>query len=202
VAGIDRAVGRLIAYLKMRGIYDETVITFNADHGMSAFESKPASIEPAQALTQAGFRVARTEAELNPRTQIVVIDAGVRVIYFRDLSDASARQRAMAVLRTIDGVDVLERKELDALGCHDNRSGDVIVSPRPGFTMSGAGKAGGLHGRFAEQNPILLFRGPGFRAGANVPSARTIDVVPTLLKAVNIAPAATVDGTPIADALR
>ena len=76
------------------------------------------------------------------------------------------------------------------------------MSPQPGFAMSNAGKAGGLHGRFAERNPILFFRGPGIRAGATLPAAQTVDIVPTVLRTVNVAPAATVEGTVIRGVLR
>ena len=96
---------------------------------------------------------------------------------------------------------MLGRKELDALGCHDNRSGDLIVSPKAGFTISNAGGPGGLHGRFAEGNPILFFRGPGIRRGVNLEAARTVDIVPTLLRLVHVAPAATVEGKVIETAL-
>jgi arylsulfatase A-like enzyme len=58
-----------------------------------------------------------------------------------------------------------------------------------------------LHGRFAEQNPILFFRGPGIKHGITIDSARTIDVVPTLLRIINLPPAPTVDGHAIAAAL-
>jgi hypothetical protein len=77
----------------------------------------------------------------------------------------------------------------------------VIVSPLPGYTMSNAGGAGGLHGRFAEQNPILFFRGAGIKRGATINAAQTIDIVPTLLRLVNVAPAGTVDGKVISAAL-
>jgi predicted AlkP superfamily pyrophosphatase or phosphodiesterase len=202
VVAIDRAIGRLIAWLKERGLYEHTLITFNSDHGMSAFEKKQASIEPAAALRQAGFRVATSVETLDAETQIVVLDAGVRMVYFRRVDAAADRRRAENILRQIEGVDILGPKELAALGCHENRSGHLIVSPRPGYAMSNAGKAGGLHGRFAERNPILVFRGPGFRTGTTIRTARTVDIVPTLLRAVNIAPAATVEGNPVREALR
>ena len=201
VLGIDRAIGRLVAYLKGRGIFEQTLITFNSDHGMSAFEKQQAGIEPAQALAKAGFRVATSAAELNAGTQIVVLNAGVRLVYFRQVPAEAERQRAANVLRQIDGVEVLGRKELEALGCHDNRSGDLIVSPKPGFTISNAGGPGGLHGRFAEQNPILFFRGPGFRRQATIGSARTVDIVPTLLRLVDVPPGSSVEGTVIAGGL-
>jgi hypothetical protein len=145
--------------------------------------------------------VATNEAQLNSDTQIVVLDAGVRTVYFRKVTEEE-KQKAHAVLATIEGAEILDRAKLDALNCHDNRSGDLIVSPLPGYTMSGGGNKGGLHGRFTEQNPILFFRGPGFKTGATIESARTVDVVPTLLRLVNISPAATVDGKIITEAFR
>ena len=201
VLEIDHAIGRLIAGLKEQGIFEQTVIVFASDHGMSSFESKQVSVEPAKALRAAGFRVASSQPELKENTQVIVLDAGVRLVYFRQVSNEE-RQRATAVLSGIEGAEVLDRTRLDTLGCHDNRSGDLIVSPLPGFTISHAGRNGGLHGRFAERNPILFFYGPGFRQGVVVDSAETIDVVPTLLRLVDVPPARTVDGKVIGEALR
>src|SRR6476661_2290097 len=110
-----------------------------------------------------------------------MVQYGVRLIYFRKPLSNEEKKRVISALSAIEGAEVLDREKLDALGCHDNRSGDVIVSPLPGYTMSNAGGRGGLHGRFAEQNPILFFRGPGFKRGATVDAAQTIDIVPTLL---------------------
>ena len=115
------------------------------------------------------------------------------MIYFRHVQ-ADRQREAARLLSEIKGAEVLGRKELDALGCHDNRSGDLIVSPLPGYVIRNAGKTGGLHGRFAERNPVLIFHGPGFKKGTTIPGAQTIDVVPTLLHLMNVPPASTVDG--------
>jgi hypothetical protein len=106
--------------------------------------------------------------------------------------------KALTTLADIGGVEILDRARLDGLGCHDNHSGDLIVSPLPGYTISRSLLGGGQHGRFAERNPILFFRGPGFKKGATVEGAQTIDVVPTLLNLVSVPPASTVDGHVIA----
>ncbi len=200
VADIDAAVGRIVQVLKDKGIYDQTLIAFTADHGMSGYESKEVSISPARALRAAGFRTTTPEGDLKPDTQIIIIAAGVQVINFRPSVTPEQKEKAVAALSKIQGVEVLDRKQLDALGCHDSHSGDVIVSPLPGYTMSNAGKSGGLHGRFTEQNPILIFHGPGFAHGT-VEAAHTVDVVPTLLHLVGVPPAKTVDGAVITQAL-
>ena len=48
----------------------------------------------------------------------------------------------------------------------------------------------------------MFFRGFGIKSGATVDSARTVDVVPTLLRLVNVPPAKTVDGKVIVGALK
>jgi predicted AlkP superfamily pyrophosphatase or phosphodiesterase len=193
VSEIDAAIGELIKGLKEQGIFGQTLIVFSADHGMSAYAAKQPSIDAAAALKKAGFRVATSQEQLQKDTQIVVIANGVRVVYFRDVTPEE-KAKATQVLSTIEGAEVLDRKKLDELGCHNNRSGDLIVSPLPGYVLSGVGRTGGLHGQFTERNPILFFYGPGVKKGATIESAQNIDVVPTLLSAVGIAPASTVEG--------
>ncbi len=197
VLGIDAAVARLLEGLKAMGLYEDTLIAFTADHGMSAFEMKPISKEPAKALEEAGFKVATSQKLLNPETQLIVLPEGVRIVYFRKALSEEQKGKVLRVLKAITGAEVLDRERLDALGCHNNRSGDFILSPLPGFTMSRAGETGGQHGRFSERNPILFFHGPGVRQGATIPGDQTIDVVPTLLHLAGVAPAATVDGRSI-----
>lgn len=193
VLGIDAAIGKLVEGLKQKGIYDQTTIAFTADHGMSEYEKRNVSIEPEKALRKGSFRVATSEGELKPITQIVVLHDGVRLIYFRQVTE-SEKQKATAILHTIKGAEVLDRAALDALGCHNNHSGDLAVSPLPGYTMSGAGKKGGQHGRFPENNPVLFFTGCGIKKDTTIDHARNIDVVPTLLHLVSVQPARTVDG--------
>ena len=108
VLDIDRAIGRLVASLKEQGIYEETLITFNSDHGMSPFDKKQASISPTRALTEAGFKVASNETELNADTQIIVIDAGGRAVYFRQITDGE-KAKAIRILAAIAGVEKIGR---------------------------------------------------------------------------------------------
>ncbi len=112
---IDAAIGRLVRGLKEQRIYEETVIVFSSDHGMSAFETKPVSIEPADALKKAGFNVATSNGQLKSDTEVIILAFGVRPIYFRNLPLARPGQ-AVKVLNTIKGVEMLDRKKLDPAG--------------------------------------------------------------------------------------
>jgi hypothetical protein len=82
------------------------------------------SIEPARALKDAGFSVASSENQMNADTQIVVIDMGSVWFISRKPLTAEQKQKVMSALTAIQGAEILDRKKLDALGCHNNRSGD------------------------------------------------------------------------------
>jgi arylsulfatase A-like enzyme len=201
VLGIDTAVARLTKGLKELGLYEQTVIAFTADHGMSGYDEKPISADPTKALEKAGFKVATSSKAVNDDTQIIMISAGVRMIWFRKNVSETQKATALNCLREIKGTELLERAQLDALGCHNNRSGDVILSPLAGYTISHAGDKGGQHGRFAERNPVMFFHGPGFAHGKTLACACNIDVVPTLLHLAGVPPADTVEGKVIYEAL-
>ena len=201
VLAVDAAVGRILEALKEAGLYERTLITFNADHGMSEFEEKEASMEPAEALRRAGFEVATNQNELGEDTEIIVLAGGVRLIYFRKQLSEEQQQRVMETLEAIEGIKIMDRERLDELHCHPERSGDLIVHPLPGYTISGAGNPGGLHGRLTEADPVLILYGPGIRQGATVEEAHLVDIVPTLLHVVGVPPAETVDGSVIEGAL-
>ncbi len=201
VLAVDEAIGRIVATLERKGLLERTLIVMTADHGMTAIESKNASMEPAVALREAGFKVATSQQELAEDTEIVVLKGGVRLVYFRKALAPGQEQRVMAALSAIEGVEVLDRDRLRELNCHPQLSGDLIVHPLPGYTIEGAGGVGGQHGRFTEANPVLFFHGPGIRKGVVVERSENVDIVPTILKVVGVTPDATVDGRPIQGAL-
>lgn len=201
VLAVDAAIGEILAALEEKGIREKTLITVNSDHGMSEHADKQASMEPAEALRQAGFNVATNQGELEEDTEIVVLAGGVRLVYFRQEFSEERMAVAMEALEAIEGAKVMGRERLDELHCHPELSGDLIIHPLPGYTLSHAGAPGGLHGRFTEADPVLLFHGPGIRRGATVERANTVDIVPTLLHLVGVPAAETVDGSVILEAL-
>lgn len=198
---IDREIGKIISFLKKKNIYNETLIVLSSDHGMSPFEKKQANLEPIEALKKAGFKVATKNEEIGHETEIIVISAGVRLIYQRKPLSKEKYQKLINSLKSIEGVDVWEKNKLAELGCHPDRSGDLVVVPKPGYCLSGAGEKGGLHGRPTEMNTLLILSGPGIKKGILIEEAKTIDIVPTVLHLLGIKPPSTVDGKIIKEAL-
>jgi len=84
------------------------------------------------------------------------------------------------------------------------RSGDVLLFAAPGWGFSDE-YAGG-HGALAREEMLvpLYIAGPGIRSGAEVPAARLVDLVPTLIELVGleIPPATRFDGVSFAPLLR
>jgi hypothetical protein len=91
------------------------------------------------------------------------------------------------------------------LAFDDPRAGDLAVFAAPGWDFSTEHYVGG-HGGVEREELIvpLYFAGPGIRAGAELPSARLVDLVPTLLElyGVELAGAEPFDGVSFADELR
>ncbi len=197
VLSVDKEIGKLMEYLKKSGLADKTIICISSDHGMSDFNKKQASAEPADILRKAGYKVATVKTDFQPDTQIILLSYGVRILYFMPNVSEKEKQDIHQLLTQIKGAEVLDRKKLDALGCHDNLSGDLIVSPLPGYVMSGAGEPGGYHGTFDEARTIMIFSGTGVKKGATLREGRNIDIVPTLLYSVGVKVPTTVDGKPL-----
>ncbi|MDI6782472.1 MAG: alkaline phosphatase family protein [bacterium] len=200
VLEVDKEIGRLVAALKEAGLYEKTLMVFSSDHGMSPFEKKQAAIEPAEALKQAGFKVATGQRDLKEDTELIVISSGSRIIYLRKPLTPERLQLFESTLKNIEGVELWDTEKLRKEEHTGPRSGDYAVIPKPGYAISNAGDPGGLHGRPTEKNTILILRGPGIKKDATVAKAENIDIVPTILHCFGVQPAKTVDGKIIQDA--
>ncbi|MFB3897163.1 MAG: alkaline phosphatase family protein, partial [bacterium] len=186
--------------LKKANIYEQTLIVFSSDHGMSAFENKQAAIEPAEALKQAGFKVATSQKEIKDDTQLVVLASGSRFIYLR--KDLSPKQLTLfkTTLNNITGAELWDTAKLRNEYHAGPHSGDYAMVPKPGYAMSDANNKGGLHGRPSEKNTIMILRGPGIKKDTIIPHAENVDIVPTIEYFLNVSSAKTVDGKVIKEA--
>ena len=72
----------------------------------------------------------------------------------------------------------------------DPRTPDIIVSPNVGVTYSGSGKKLAEHGGFSrdDTNVMLLLSNPGFKGKVVTTPVETMQVAPTILKALGLDP--------------
>jgi len=195
VLSTDYEVGRILETIYRLNLQDRIIISFNSDHGMTSYkESKNILTEPIKLLRKSGYKVVTNPEELNDETELIVLAYGVRIIYFRKNMNLHEREKVVNLLKIIEGVEILERDKLDSLHCHNNLSGDVIVSPLPGYLFNDGGRTGGVHGVMTDRNPVIIFWGKNVQKGCTIPAGNIIDIVPTLLDLVNVKPASTVNG--------
>ena len=72
----------------------------------------------------------------------------------------------------------------------DSRTPDLVITPNVGVTYSGSSKKQAEHGGFShdDTNVMLLVSNPNLMAGAVTVPVGTLQVAPTILKALGLNP--------------
>jgi predicted AlkP superfamily pyrophosphatase or phosphodiesterase len=213
VAGVDRNIGRIVQAYKDAGIYDQTVFVVTADHGMV-----PNVRAVEGALTKAVTRRAGGD-------YLFHTGGTAAYIYQNNASGARAVAQAMAGVPGVVGAyyliesgskhyydrapgvridPALDAAHRSLLGTFVGpRAPDVVAPFRENTIGTKLSSAHGDHGglNWGAQYVPLILSGPGIATGvvSHYP-ARLIDVAPTLLRLLGLAPRA-MDGIILADAL-
>jgi len=216
VLRLDRTIGALLDHLDKtvgRGRY---VVALSADHGVGSLTEQYAGAgrqggtESLAAINGAlapffgegkyAVHSAYTDLyfapgvlrklEANPNAAAAVLAALKKLpalahaFYASEIAAPEARQASDPVRRAA------------ALSYHPERSGDIIVVPRPGWMLSTTSAA--THGTLYthDQQVPVIFYGPGVAAGVRGGAATPADIAPTLGALVGV-PFAAPDGRPL-----
>ena len=224
----DASIGNMVQQLKNNGIYEQTLIIISAKHGQSPVDSArylgisnstgdPITTSPATILAGAGC-LPFSESPLNP-TGIGPTEDDVSLVW---LNSSCATASAVSLLRStspttsnIAGIGELfsgpiletyfNAPGLPPLG--DPRTPDILTTPDIGVTYSGSTKKLAEHGGFSrdDTNVILLVSNPWFSATTVTTPVLTLQIAPTILKALGLDPSALdavrVEGTPVLPSL-
>jgi hypothetical protein len=218
----DASIGKMVAALKKNGVYDSTLIIITAKHGQSPIDSAryqgitatgPVTTSPATILDGASC-LPLSESPSNP-TGIGPTEDDVSLIW---LNSSCSTATAVDILRTqspttanIAGIgqifagpgitQIYNAPGLPPNG--DPRTPDILVTPNVGVTYSGSSKKLAEHGGFAHDdvNVIMLVSNPSFNAKTVTTPVETMQVAPTILKALGLNPyslqAVQKEGTPV-----
>ena len=195
----DRQLARLLEGLDERQSWSRVTLLVVSDHGMIGVTE---GIDARAPLEKAGIRAR------------VIFGAAYALVYLERLSQ---REAAVAALSAVEGVRAYPAgavpKQLRFR--HPTRTGDVVAltDPPRSFTRPWSQSAGllrfsrlfgktvGTHGYDPTVHPemggIFLALGRGVGAAATVPSARAIDVAPTIARLLGIDPPLRAEGRPI-----
>jgi len=190
---VDSDLRLIVEALRQRNLYESTLIIVTAKHGQSPIDpTKLAKIGDAVSpiLTGAGVDIAQ------------ITEDDVALIWLKDQSQTAKAAAALEADRT--GANTARIDEVlsgNALAhqfnnpAHDPRTPDIIVEPIPGtiYTKSKAKVA--EHGGFAEDDThvalLVVNSGPGHRdAGVVTTGVHTTQVAPTILRFLDLTPAA------------
>jgi arylsulfatase A-like enzyme len=208
---VDASIGDILNALKVRGIYDNTLIIVTAKHGESPIDPNSyvanGTNTPATLL---GTAIPFSESPLNP-TGIGATEDDVSVIWLNQGASVDAAVELLETNAAAIGLGQIFYGPALALNYNvggiepgqDPRSPDIIVTPNVGVTYSGSTTMIGDHGGFAhdDTNVILLVSHPNFNPQTVSAQTTTAQVAPTIIKALGLDPnaldAVRMEGTPV-----
>jgi hypothetical protein len=208
---VDASIGDIVNALKNAGIYDDTMVVVTAKHGESPID--PSSYVADGANTPAtllGTSIPSSESPLTPNG-IGATEDDVSVLWLKKGGSVSTavellekNSAAIGLGQIFYGPTLALNYNIGGLDPGDDpRTPDIIVAPNVGVTYSGSTTMIGDHGGFAhdDTNVILLVANPRFTAKTVSATTTTMQVAPTIVKALGIDASALdavrAEGTPV-----
>jgi Type I phosphodiesterase / nucleotide pyrophosphatase len=210
---VDAAIAAFVDELKDKGLYDSTLIVITAKHGQSPIDpsryipQKKNGTTPATLLSVAGY-LPDSESTTNPNG-IGPTEDDVSLLWLKHSSDTDAAVKILEENASATGIALGQIFYGPALSINyndptvDPRTPDIIVTPNVGVVYTGSTAKLSEHGGFGhdDTNVILLLSNPSFKAKTVRANVGTVQVAPTILKALGINPwelyAVRVEGTAV-----
>jgi hypothetical protein len=208
---IDLSIGEMIAELKTNGLSNSTLIIVTAKHGQSPIDSSrylgistfagdPISTSPATIASNANCLPFSESA--NNSTGLGPTEDDVSLLW---LDKQCTAESVVAMLQTqspstgnIAGIGEIfygagMTQLYNAPGLPpdgDPRTPDILVTPNIGVTYSGSSKKLAEHGGFShdDTNVMMLLSNPSLAATTVTTPVETMEVAPTILKALGLNP--------------
>jgi hypothetical protein len=209
IAFADASIGKMVAALQARGLYDSTLIIISAKHGQSPIDSARylgISTKPGDPITTSPATILQdllpfSESPANANG-IGPTEDDISLIW---LSDSTQTTNAVGMLESqspatnniagigeiFSGPAIGQLFNLPGLPPKgDPRTPDIVVTPNIGVTYSGSGKKQAEHGGFShdDTNAIMLVSNPGFSPGTVTSPVETAQIAPTILAELGLDP--------------
>jgi hypothetical protein len=206
---VDSTIGKMVAEIKKRGLYQSTLIIISAKHGQSPIDSirylgisttagDPITTSPATILEKL---LPFSESPANA-TGVGPTEDDISLIW---LSDSTKTGKAVGMLESqspttsniagigeiFSGPAIGQMFNLPGLPpSGDPRTPDIIVTPEIGVTYSGSTKKLAEHGGFShdDTNVMMLLSSPSFSASTVTSPVETYQIAPTILAELGLDP--------------
>ena len=198
---LDAAVGRLLDRLDAQVGRDRYIVALSSDHGVSHVPEQQQRAGLDAGRMKSGDLARRVEqalaAALGPGqyvSRVFYTDLYFAPgVYDRLRAKPGALKAAIEALRGAPGISKVYRGDelarglhagdplarAAARGYHPDRSGDLILVPKPGWILSTAAATHGTAHPYDTAVPVVL-AGPGIRRGTYLTEATPADIAPTL----------------------
>jgi hypothetical protein len=199
---VDKSIGNMVLELKKRGLYESTLVIITAKHGQSPIDPNrfvanlKNGTSPATLLSNANL-LPYSESTNNP-TGIGPTEDDVSLIWLADSrTTASAvdiiesNAKAAGVGQIYAGPTLAQLFNAPGLPpTGDPRSPDIAIAPNVGVVYTGSSKKLAEHGGFShdDTNVVLLFANPRFEPRTITVPVETVQIAPTILKALGLDP--------------
>ena len=199
---VDASIGAFVSELKAQGLYDSTLIVITAKHGQSPIDPSRyvsqliSGSSPVTLLSNAGY-IPNSESTNNP-TGIGPTEDDVSLVWLNSSSNTEASVKILEDNASTTGIALGQIYYGPSLALNyneptvDPRTPDIIVTPNVGVTYSGSKAKLAEHGGFAhdDTNVVMLLSNPNFAPKTVFAGVGTAQVAPTILKALDLNPAA------------
>ena len=216
---VDTSIGEFVSELKAKGLYDSTLIIITSKHGQSPID--PNRFTPIPGKNDNGFSPATllanhglipfSESPNNP-TGIGSTEDDISLIWLINpsqtqqavsLLEANGNQVGMGQMFYGASITTMFNKPGFPKDGADPRTPDIIVQPNVGVIYTTSSKKQEEHGGFAhdDTNVMMLLSNPTFKPNYVNAPVTTMQVAPTILKALGLDPNALqsvqLEGTPV-----
>jgi hypothetical protein len=208
---VDTAIGGIVNALKTAGIYNDTLLIITAKHGESPIDPTRYVADGTDTpATLLGDLIPWSESPLNT-SGIGATEDDVSVLWLKKGVNVDTAVAILEADATEIGLGEIYYGPTLALNYNvggtgpgeDSRTPDIIVTPNVGVTYSGSTAMIGDHGGFAhdDNNVVMLVANPSFTAQTVSADTQTIQIAPTIVKALGLNPTALdavkAEGTPV-----
>jgi hypothetical protein len=193
LAHTDASLGKMVAELQKKGLFDTTLIIITAKHGQSPIDRSrlrtlaPSNSGPLGPITTRPSSILAVDAAQVTEDDIALVWLKNSATTAADVALLEAN-RSAAAIQTILAGDAIE----DMFGnpATDTRVPDIAVQPNPGVIYTGSTGKIAEHGGFAPDDTHvgLLVSMPGLHARRIDSNVETRQVAPTILKALGLDP--------------
>jgi hypothetical protein len=214
---VDAAIGEFVNELRSKGLFDSTLIIITSKHGQSPIDPNrffpipgPNHNNGTSPANLIASMLPLSESPLNPNG-IGPTEDDISLLWLARSSDTANAVATLEANATQAGfgqmfygpsiTTMFNAPGLPPTG--DPRTPDIIITPNYGVVYTGSSAKLSEHGGFShdDTNVIMLLSNPSFQRGTVNTPVETMQVAPTILKALGLDPsqlqAVQIEGTPV-----